>query len=243
MEKLAIKSSHNSHFRNSEHFQFITEVRDLIQKYGADKLAIEELAAEFALCFKNEDEAIKKIVKSAITADIEAADQTRDITFRGLADTVKTALKHFDPTVAAAARRLQVVFDTYGNLAQKPLNEETADIYNLLQEINGKYAADKLAAGIDKWALKLEADNKAFDELVKARNADTASITQLNAKQCRAETDRVYYEIVERINALIIVNGEKSYADFVNRLNAFIDKYNNTIAQRAGQKKSEEENE
>ncbi|MDR2910270.1 MAG: DUF6261 family protein [Bacteroidales bacterium] len=50
--------------------------------------------------------------------------------------------KHFTESVRTAARRLQIVFDTYGNVAAKTLNEETSAITNLIQELAGTYSED-----------------------------------------------------------------------------------------------------
>jgi hypothetical protein len=222
---MKIKNIRLLHLRNEEHFQFITEVKDLISAVGADALKIAAQYAVFLPRYADEDEALKKIVKSATTADIEANDSVRDTTFRGLADTCKAALNHYDPETAAAARRLQVVFDTYGNVAAKSINAETAAIYNLLQELNGSYAADVNTIGLTGWVTKLAADNSALEALVKARNNENAAKTHLRMKECRAETDNAYHEIVRRINALIVVDGEAAYTVFVNRLNEYIDKY------------------
>jgi hypothetical protein len=56
-------------------------------------------------------------------------------------------------------------------------------------------------------------------------------------KAVRRQTDGVYAEVVERVNAAIVLNGEKLYAPFVNELNAFIKHYNNILAQRLAEKK------
>jgi hypothetical protein len=45
----------------------------------------------------------------------------------------KSLLKHFETAKRQAAERLQIVFNTYGNVAIKFLNEETNAIYNLLR--------------------------------------------------------------------------------------------------------------
>jgi hypothetical protein len=46
---------------------------------------------------------------------------------------------------------------------------------------------------------------------------------------------------VERINALIIVNGATAYASFVNELNARIDAYNQMLALRKGKKDAKDD--
>jgi hypothetical protein len=68
------------------------------------------------------------------------------------------------------------------------------------------------------------------------RYDETASRTQLTAKETRAATDKAYTAMTERINALIVIEGEETYSEFVNMINVFIDKYNTTLAQRSGRK-------
>jgi hypothetical protein len=230
--------------RNDEHFQFITELKDLVISIGAETIKISAEFQLFLVCYLNEDTALRKIVKSAITDDIENADRLRDITFRGMVGANTASLNHYDTNVAASARRLKVLFDTYGNLAAKPINEETSGIYNLVQELKGNYAQDVQKTGLDGWVDKLFAENEALEALVKERNAENAAKTNLKMKNCREETDRAYHAITERINALIVVEGPDVYGEFVNKMNSYIDRYNNTIAQRAGRskgKKSESE--
>jgi hypothetical protein len=57
------------------------------------------------------------------------------------------------------------------------------------------------------------------------------------------ETDKAYHAIANRINALIIIDGPDNYAVFVDKINAFIDKYNNIIAQRTGRAKAKKQSE
>jgi hypothetical protein len=224
--------------RNDGHFQFITALISLIVKFGAETLGIMALFAILLTRHRDEDEALKKIVKSATTAEIEEADRQRDRTFRGLTDACHAALNHYESKVVIAAKRLDVVMHTYGNLARKPLNEETSAVYNFCTELSSdKYAADVEIAGLTGWVVKLGSDNRNLDTLMMARNAENAAVTHLKLKDCREKTDAVYHQIAERINALIVVNGEEQYAGFVNELNQLIEKYSNAIAQRAGKRR------
>ena len=240
---MKIKQISTQRLRNNEHFQFHTEFRDLIEIENAETLKIATPFADYLVCYNNEDMAFQKIVKSATTEEIEIADKTRDYTFRGLVDTNKAALNHFDSETCAAARRLKVVFDTYGNLSAKPINEETSAIVNLLQELTGNYANDLQRIGLSSWTDRLNIDNKAVDTLVKSRNDENAAKTELIMRETRTETDKLYELITERINALIVVEGAGVYESFVRKLNSFIDKYSNLVAQRRGAAKARKEKE
>ena len=229
---------------NDEHYQFMTEVKDLVTVKGSDTLKIEDLFTEFDIRLNDEDTSFKLIIKSAATDDIVRLDHLRDGTFRGMVDTNRAALNHYDAEVAEAARQLKVVFDTYGNLSSKSLNAETSGITNLLQELSrSKYLDHVKKVALSGWVNKLTNYNQSVEAMVKQRNAETAGKTHLRMKECRVKTDEAYFAITERINALIVIEGETAYRGFVNQMNTFIDKYNNTIAQRAGHAKAEKEKE
>jgi hypothetical protein len=61
--------------------------------------------------------------------------------------------------------------------------------------------------------------------------------------EVRRECEAVYRQIVERIEALILLNGEALYADFVNELNNLIRRNNNILAARKGRGAASKEGE
>ena len=225
-----------SNLRNDEHFQFHFEFDKLVRKCGLAALKIETQFEAYVPLFKDEDTALKKIVKSAITPEIQEADKHRDHIFRGMADAHKAALNHFNPDKQNAAKRLKVVFDTYGNVAQKPLNEQTSAIINMIQEILDAYAADSRLIGIDEWATQLRECNDVVSGLIRERYNETAARTDIVMKEARAKVDEAYRIITERINALAIVDGVAAYEDFIRTLNAMISNYSAILAQRYGKK-------
>ena len=231
-------------FRNNEHFQLQTEFKALVEEFNPDTLKINPLFGDRYLpLYIAEDEAMIKIAKNFFTEERDDADRGRDASFRGSADMVIASLNHFDPEVQEAARRLKIVFDTFGNVARLPLNEETSAIYNLVQEITEKHAESAGKLGLMPWLNKLKADNQAYEALVTGGYEEEMTKTELKAKETRAEVDTVVRQIMERIEALIVVEGETNYAEFVRRLNLIFEKYANTIAQRKGAAKARREKE
>ncbi|GBU26345.1 hypothetical protein R83H12_03041 [Fibrobacteria bacterium R8-3-H12] len=223
---MKIDSIHLSHLRNDAHFQFHTEFKDLVASHNPETLKITPQFEAYLPLYARVDEALKKIVKSEFTAKIHEADKARDEIYLGMAETTAAALRHFNPATREAAERLKILLDTYGNVANKPLNEETSAIYNILQELKGKYAADVSSVGIEQWVSELETRNAAFETLVKERFDETAArTTDIVMKQARAQLDDVYKGIVERINALAVVEGVAAYEAFIKTLNAVIAKY------------------
>lgn len=228
--------------RNEEWFQLFTEFRDLVLKYNPATLNIAELWATFLTLYADADTALEIIRKSADTARMIEADHVRDHTYRGFADAVKSACNHFDPDKRAAAEKLSILFNHFGNLARKASNEETAGIFNLLQELDNGAPGDTLPVdllGLRDWATRLAADNAAYEALVKDRNTEVASRSKLRMKEVRSKTQEVYYKLTERIEATTTLNGDvPPFADFGNEWNAFLKRYADVLAQRIGRHRS-----
>ncbi|NOR74983.1 MAG: hypothetical protein GQ525_07470 [Draconibacterium sp.] len=206
----------------------------MVIRFTPATLDIEAAYAVYLPLYGNEAEALDVIRKSAITDEIADADHLRDLTYRGLCDTVKGATKHFLPAKQEAAERVQVAIDHFGNINTKPYNEQTASINTLVNDLETEYADDINTLNMQDWITELKAKNEAFEALMDERYSDDAGKTQLKMKDVRKEIDEAYTTITDRIDALGIVNGTETYAPFVKELNKRVEKFNNTLAIRKG---------
>ncbi|MEI8048219.1 MAG: DUF6261 family protein [Bacteroidota bacterium] len=231
---MEIETLHSKELQNEEHIQFGTDFVALVGTHGADTMNIGDAYSSFSTLFANEQAAFMKILKSAKTEKLENADIQRDFTFRGLSEQVNSKCMHFEPAARDAAIRIKVVFDTFGNLARKSYDKETADINKLVAELQANYAVDMETIGITSWVARLYADNNAFTDLVTGRYAEEEGKTQLVLREVRTQVDEAYRKIVKRINSLIEINGDALHSAFVLALNLRIGHYNNLIAQRRG---------
>ena len=218
--------------RNDEHFQFHTDVKKLIAYHGPNALKIREQYEEYTTLYYKEDEGIKKIVKSELTAKIRDADKARDDIWSVMLKMNAVALKDFDPKIVDAGKRLKILLDTYGNISVKPQKEQTSATYNILQELQGKYAADVAAVGLERWVKELAARNEAFSELMEGRFYEKAIKSDVKVKEARALLDESYKGITERISALILLEGANEYEQFVRGLNVIIKEHADTLARR-----------
>jgi hypothetical protein len=190
-----------------------------------------KLLDKYLSSYADEDTALKKIRKSHLTEQIQAADKVRDDVFSGMAEQNSALLKHYDTAKREAANRLQIVFNTYGNVARKSLNEETSAIYNLLQDLRSpKYQADTTAVGLTEWATELEARNKALEALVRERDSETDSKTDIVLKEARNALDDVYNEITERAEAYALVGTNPApYKALIEAFNVVVDRFNRLL--------------
>lgn len=230
-----------SRLRNEEHFQFHTSFRDLVLTTGPSILKIETQFPDYEVTYDNEREALNIIRKSLISDELVVADIERDEVVHGFEDAVKSGLNHFNAEVRTSARRLQVLLDTYGNVAEKSYEAETGALKGLVKELTTTFAPDMATATLTGWTTAIDAKNKAFDDLKNLRYTDEAAKTTLRMKQERVKTDASCRRILERINALIVVEGDAAYAGFAKEMNERIYAYNNTIANRKAKGKESSE--
>ena len=231
---MEIKNVHLSHLRNEEHFQFQTEFNDLVDHYTPTTLGVDAAYTAYLPLYTNEAEALDVVRKSSFTEKIVEADNTRDITNRGMCGTIDGATHHFRAEVREAAERLKIVLDHFGNISVKPYNEQTAAVKAIVTDLETTHAADVATVGVGEWVAELKANNDAFEALQDERYTEEAGKTQLKMKEVRVEVDEAYSTITKRIDALGIVNGTEIYAPFVKELNKRVEKFNNTLAQRKG---------
>jgi hypothetical protein len=222
--------------RNAAHCQFQTDFNNLVIKYTPQVLGIVDDHAVYVPLLEDEGVALVAITKSATTEEIENADKNRDFTFRGAADKVTNSLNHFSPEVREAAKRVKVIFDTYGNLVPKPNDEESGLISSLIVDLRTKVPMEIVTVALVDWIAELERLNNVLIALEATRNSEQAGRSELRMKQVRVKTDAAYNKIVKRINALIVVNGEAPYAEFVKELNARIVRAQDAIAQSKAHK-------
>jgi len=231
--------------QNEEWFQFNTEFKSLVEQYTTPAaLGIEELFEKYKPLYADADEALELIKKSATTEQLAEADNARDFLLRGFNNHVSAALTHFSEQKRTAAKHVTIAIDAYGNMARQNYDKQTASIYNFLQEMKGDYARSISVLGMNEWITLLETSNQEFSALMQTRYNETEAKTSLRMKEVRVETDRCFRDILDRLDALMLINGSGQYESFVNSLNTRIERYSNIIAQRKGRaaaKKNKEE--
>ena len=235
-----IKNLHVNNLRNNAHLKFHMDAIALMTAENPANLNIQPLFNVYQPAVVREDEAFKKIVKSEFTEKIQTADKARDRVYSCITAIINALVKHYNDDVVDAAKRLKILIDTYGKgVNQLSYNEQTAAVYNILQEFNGKYAADVALVNITEMVNELERANNAVDALIKERMDETALKNPDNMKAVRIEADNAYFAIVERINAAVIIEGPDNYMSFITKLNVLIDSYKQLLARSKGKKQGD----
>jgi len=225
-----------SRLRNDEHFMFHTEFHNLVTTATAETLRVAAQFANYTALLSKEDEGLKKITKSVLTAQIHDEDKKRDELYDGMSELTAALTKSPVQNKRDAANRLKIVFDTYGNISKKPLNEQTSAIINILQELKGQYAADAQLIGLTDYVTLIEAHNNTLETLVRERYDESTAKTDVVLREARQAVDTAYEDITARVNALALLEGGTTVENFIRSLNTVIAKYTAILNARLGRK-------
>ena len=116
--------------------------------------------------------------------------------------------------------------------------KQTSAIFNILQELQGKYAPDVSAVGLERWVTELAVRNNKLDDLLLSRNDEKVQKSDVVVKEARTALDEAYRTILTRISAFVTIEGAESFEPFIRDLNVAIDNYTAILARRAGKKGS-----
>jgi hypothetical protein len=218
-------------FYAAEHVQFGEDVCEII-KPAPFAGELPEFEA-FKTLHGEETMIFKKLGGSYLTPEVEKCDDTRDIHTSGFMSAVKAMCHHYDPEIVDAAQIVAKALKPYKSICKITFNQESATLTHLITEMRKDTVAPAVAQlGYTEWVNRIEADNSRFVELVMQRNATISEKIEGNMKEIRSRVDPVYYALVRRINALMIIQGEDVYLATVKQLNSRIDAYRHTVAQR-----------
>jgi hypothetical protein len=228
-----------AHLRNEAHVELHETADTIIVRHNPAALGIAVQYGEYKPHLDTEVSLLDVIRKSGYTGELDGSDHRRDTLVRGFSDAVKSGLNHFDPAKREAARRIEIVLNSYGNIAAKALDQETAAIDDLLRELrSGEYPALVDSLALTDWLTQLDAENRTFKRLMMARYGETSQRPTTRMKAARKNTDAAFRGIIDQIEALATVNGMAQYEAFIRELNAILERYKNILAAEAGRRKS-----
>ena len=228
--------------RNNEHFQFMTDVDQLINTFQPSELAIDSLYPAFKTALTSEDAAMRVEIGSIKSKSIEELDKLRDKTWNAISLRIKaTQLSPLD-NEAESAEVIRRIIDLYGDIRTKSYNEESAGISNLVADLQKSENTDHInRVGIQRWVTELKKQNDDFQLVFNERNTELAGRESGDVKAIRLQLDPLYEKIAERINATIVLEIAKPVAfEFISQLNEKINYYKTTLVSRSARSKTEE---
>ncbi|MRM83920.1 DUF6261 family protein [Riemerella anatipestifer] len=221
-----IKELSLSKVRLMAFYQVMSNIKSLLEQENLQTLQLQALKTEFDEKLSALDEALKPLAKSNFTEELQKEDETRDTLLVGLQMHCRAFLNFPNEAKSKAAKSLLLVIEKYGkNLPNKPLQEETGIITNLLDDFAQSPHKEALQTiGATEWTTALVASNQKFATLYNSRNQERGAIEIGKSKQTRQAMQEVFSRLIKTINALALIHGETPYTNLANNLNETIKK-------------------
>ncbi len=233
---IQIKSLPQSQLRNSEHYQFMSDMKQQIVQLTPTALGLESVYSVFEFALGIEDVCLRIEKGSSKSLNLNELDTRRDTTWTALQAMLKAYSFSPFPAEVESSRKLTRIFDLYGNIRRQSYNEESASITNLIAELKKEpQLAEVESLSLISWIDVLKSTNDDFINLFNERNAELADREDGDSREARIKTDEAYDTIVSRINAAFVLEIASAEAEtFVSQLNEKIDYYRNSLAIRHG---------
>lgn len=216
-----IDSFNIARLHTQEDYNFQTRVRDLAQEcltIETDKAMVDAYTeAVNAL-----DAALKQSDKNSFTALMNEADAKADKRWSATYAYAKAMMEHPEREKADAAATIVGLFQKYGVLTTMGFDEEYGRFANLIQDIAALPAETKECIYFDSWFDAMDLAVCQFQDLRTEKTKEDSTRVIGWVKEARLAADNSYKLLVQRVNALVIVNGETAYGNFIDRLNVMI---------------------
>lgn len=232
-----IGSMSKTHLSNAAHMNMNTEIYDRILSVTVQALKLESLVPGYKTCIDRESECVNRITKSATTEQLVAKDQERDATFQFITSMTASYTVCPDGTLQVHAKKVNAVLRAYSGAYSKSFIEETALIDGLLRDMETpELKAAEKALNLDPFFSRLKTQNEEYKALDTSRTDEYSSRVKTDTSKARKATDQTLGLIIQRINALAVLEPTDAINSFIDTVNQIFRKYKDLIAAKGGAK-------
>lgn len=240
MKKINTIDTHS--LTNGAHYNFMEAIYtnlNSILLYG-EKLRTELPAFKTAL--DSEDAVLVLTRKSDKTDEIANADKTRDNAYVGYKYAVKGFTYLGSGAQYEAAKVLSQHLTDYQIDTKMSLSRQTGLMTNFIEDLESTYSEQVESLGLTPFVTMMKDGNEKVKAGLQSRDNERAGQTKAAMLSARADTDAAYQIIVDKINALYLVDTTNTdeYATTIDEINAQIKHYKEQELSKKPSKPKEE---
>jgi hypothetical protein len=236
-KKFITTRAHFERLRNDGHVALNRLFIEEVEEVGPSELGILALYGPYKALVAEEESVLDMIFGSRLTAKIEELDKERDHLYRGIADVVKGDLNHYDPAKRAAAVEVELVLKHYGDVTRRPINEQTAVVYDVIRELNAPANLPLVTLlELPAWLTALEKVNRELELAMAERFAELSKRPEQRMQVIRKEVDKQLRAILDKIEAMGRTGSPFFNPAFVKEVNALMTYYKDLQAQESGRR-------
>ena len=221
---------------NGSHFLFITDAVGLATADAKVKTKVTAELTALQTALKAEDDALALSKANLLSKEIKAVDAERDKHYKALRKAITFFLNHPDAELVKAAARLEQLLKDYNINPAMQLDRETGLLLNLIGDLETKSAADVTALALTPVVQAMKQANDKLREVTRARANDRAVQIVGQLKQAQHASDEAYRTLIQKVNALAVVEGDADYADFISKMNEQVKHYKQEVLPKAKKK-------
>ena len=225
-----------AHMKSGAHFLFITDTVGLATADAKVKTKVTAELTALQTALKAEDDALALSKANLLSKEIKAIDTERDKHYKALRKAITFFLNHPDAELVKAAQRLERLLKDYNIDPKMQLDRETGLLLNLISDLETKSAADVTALSLTPVVQAMKQANDKLREVTRARANDRAVQIVGQLKQAQHASDEAYRTLIQKVNALAVVEGEADYADFISKMNEQVKHYKQEVLPKAKKK-------
>lgn len=214
-------------FRNlpkGAHYNYCVNVSEALSDAPAALLAVlGTLPAEFNKWLEEETALMSQVKKNVLTKKIETAGRRMDRALVALKSQVRALQLSLAPDIAETARRVYLMLRNYGWVYRKSYREKSGNIFIILEQFGGDYAADAAILGLTAAVSELQEAHAEFDSLLTLRSSESLLKPADNFRKVSYAIEKVYHQITVLVNSGAAVNISPAFAAFIDRLNPEIE--------------------
>ena len=225
-----------AHMKSGAHFLFITDTVGLATADAKVKTKVTAELTALQTALKAEDDALALSKANLLSKEIKAIDAERDKHYKALRKAITFFLNHPDAEQVKAAARLEQLLKDYNINPAMQLDRETGLLLNLIGDLETKSAADVTALALTPVVQAMKQANDKLREVTRARANDRAVQIVGQLKQAQHASDEAYRTLIQKVNALAVVEGEADYADFISKMNEQVKHYKQEVLPKAKKK-------
>jgi hypothetical protein len=230
---------------NETHAAFNEDARELMKKCGIGALGITAAFNNgFSPALDVELALLDFIEKSELTVQVVAQNSVVDDSFRALHGMVRAAARSPVPSKHIAGATIEGVINHYGDITRRAYADQWATGDDLLRELDSPDHASFLTTiGAATYVEDFRGANKRFAELLRDRDEEISKRPGGSMKEARAATDKALDEVLDRVAAMITLNGidyTTALAPFVHEWKALVERYKRAVG-RVGYQRARKE--
>lgn len=210
---------------NGAHFDYMKRAAEAAENDTAVNAKASAQVLVLRKKFTVEDECLKIASKNPLTEEISAQDTARDKCYSSYKAAVKAMADLPEGELQKAGATLLQHIKEYGIDTKSQLNIETGMLTNLCADLKGDKAELVATLGLTKLVDDMAAANDSVYSLMAQRTAEESTKVAGALKTARKDTDAAYKNLIKKVNALSLTDGDHDYTTFIDTINQLIKEF------------------